>query len=154
MQILQQLGDLFLKSIPTIILFLLFYWFMRANFFKPLERTLAERNARITKARAEADSVQAAAKDKTQSYEDALRKARTGVFVEQEAARQAALEERAKVLREARNAAQETVRAQKERISREFAAARAQLENETATLAECIAKRVLERPAAPIGGSR
>lgn len=154
MQILQQLGGLFLKSIPTIILFLLFYWFLRANFFKPLERTLAERNARISKARADAEAVQAAAKDKTQSYEDALRKARLGVFAEQEATRQAALDERAKVLREARNVAQETVRVQKERISRESAAARAQLENETAALAGRIAQRILERPSAPVGGSR
>lgn len=154
MQILQQLGGLFLKSIPTIILFLLFYWFLRANFFKPLERTLAERNARISKAREEAQSVQAAAKNKTQSYEEALRKARAGVFAEQENVRQAALEERAKVLRDARNAAQEAVRAQKERISREFAAARAQLENETNALAGRIAQRILERPGAPVGGSR
>ncbi len=154
MQILRELGWLFLKSVPTIILFLLFYWFLRANFFKPLERTLAERKARIEKARAEAEAVQAAAKDKTQSYEDALRKARLGVFAEQETARQVALEGRAKILREARSAAQETVRAQKERISREFAAARTQLESETAAIASRIAQRILERPAAPLGGSR
>lgn len=154
MQILHQLGWLFLKSVPTIILFLLFYWFLRANFFKPLERTLAERNARISKARAEAEAVQAAAKDKTQSYEDALRKARLGVFAEQESARKTALDERTKLLQEARTAAQDTVRIQKERINREFAAARAQLENETAALAGRIAQRILERPAAPLGGSR
>ncbi|MGB7563073.1 MAG: hypothetical protein WBL99_16530, partial [Candidatus Acidiferrales bacterium] len=92
MQILKQLEALFLKSIPTIILFLLFYWFLRANFFRPLERTLAERNARISQARKDAEAVQAAAKDKTQAYEEALRKARAGVFAEQEAVRQAALE--------------------------------------------------------------
>lgn len=154
MQILQQLGGLFLNSIPTIILFLSFYWFLRGNFFKPLERTLAERTARIGKARAEAEAVQAAAKDKTQSYEDALRKARLGVFAEQEAARQAALDDRAKLLREARNTTQDTVRVQKDRISREFAAARVQLENEIAALAGRIARRILERPVAPLGGSR
>lgn len=154
MQILHQLGWLFLKSIPTIILFLLFYWFLRSNFFKPLERTLAGRDARISKARAEAEAVQAAAKDKTQSYEDALRKARLGVFAEQETARQAALDERTRVLREARNTAQDTVRVQKERIGREFATARAQLESETAALAGRIAQRILEQPATPLGGSR
>lgn len=154
MQILQQLGGLFLKSIPTIILFLLFYWFLRANFFKPLERTLAKRNASISKAREEAQSVQTAAKNKTQSYEEALRKARTSVFAEQETVRQVALDERAKVLRDARSAAQEAVRMQKERISREFATARSQLEKETNALAGRIAQRILERPGAPVGGSR
>src|SRR5690348_18500250 len=78
MQILQQLGWLFLKSVPTIILFLLFYWFLRANFFKPLERTMAERNARFIKAREEAAAVQASAKGQVQSYEDALKKAQIG----------------------------------------------------------------------------
>jgi F-type H+-transporting ATPase subunit b len=153
MQILQQLGWLFFKSIPSIILFLLFFWFLRANFFKPLERTLAERNARINKARAEAHEVQAAARDKTQSYEEALRKARASVFAEQETIRQVALDERAELLQKARAAAQEEVRVEKERIDREFAAARAQLEGEATVLAGRIAERILGSPA-PAGGSR
>lgn len=154
MQILQQLGWLFLKSVPTIILFLLFYWFLRANFFKPLERTMAERNARIIKAREEAAAVQASAKGQVQSYEDALKKARAGVFAEQEKVRQAVLSERAKVLQDARSAAQSEVRAQKERIHSEFEAARAQLEGQSAELAGRIADVILEHPAAPAGGAR
>jgi len=154
MQIPQQLGWLFLKSVPTIILFLLFYWFLRANFFKPLERTMAERNARIIKAREEAAAVQASAKGQVQSYEDALKKARAGVFAEQEKVRQAVLSERAKVLEDARSAAQSEVRAQKERIHSEFEAARAQLEGQSAELAGRIADVILEHPAAPAGGAR
>lgn len=154
MQILQQLGWLFLKSVPSIILFLLFFWFLSANFFKPLRRALAERNARISKARAEAEAVQAAAKDKVHTYEDALRKARAGVFAEQEAARQTAIEERAKVLREARNSAQNQVQAEKARIHREFEAARGQLEAQSAALAGRIAQIILERPNAPAEGAR
>ncbi|HKV26649.1 MAG TPA: ATP synthase F0 subunit B [Candidatus Acidoferrales bacterium] len=154
MAILQQLGWLFLKSVPTIILFLLFYWFLRANFFKPLERTLAERSARITKARAEAEAVQAAAREKVHTYEDALKKARAGVFAEQEAARHAALDERTKLLNSVRKLEQDAVRKEKERIAREFEAARAQLEGESANLAGRIAKMILERPKAPLRGTR
>ncbi|MGH9864562.1 MAG: hypothetical protein ACRD4H_04035 [Candidatus Acidiferrales bacterium] len=154
MAILQQLGWLFLKSVPTIIIFLLFYWFLRANFFKPLERTLAERNARITKARADAEAVQAAAKEKVHTYEDALKEARAGVFAEQEAARQAALDERAKLLNNVRKLEQESVRKEKERIAREFEAARAQLDGESANLAGRIVKMILERPSAPLRGTR
>ncbi|MHB8411124.1 MAG: F0F1 ATP synthase subunit B family protein [Candidatus Acidiferrales bacterium] len=153
MAILQQLGWLFLKSVPTIIVFLLFYWFLRANFFKPLERTLAERNARITKARAEAEAVQAAAKEKVHSYEDALRKARAAVFAEQETSRQAAFDERAKLLTSVRKLEQEAVRKEKERIAREFDAAKAQLEGESAKLAGQIVKMILERPSAPLAGA-
>ena len=154
MAILQQLGWLFLKSVPTIILFLLFYWFLRANFFKPLERTLAERNARIAKARAEAEAVQAAAKEKLHTYEDALKKARAGVFAEQEAARQVALEERTKLLNGVRRVEQDTVRKEKERIAREFEAARVQLEGESANLAGQIATMILARPGPPLRGAR
>lgn len=154
MAILQQLGWLFLKSVPTIILFLLFYWFLRANFFKPLERTLAERNARIAQARAEAEAVLTAAKEKIHTYEDALKKARAGVFAEQEAARQAALDERTKLLNSVRKLEQDAVRREKERVAKEFEAARAQLEGESANLAGRIAKMILERPGLPLRGTR
>ena len=149
MQILRQLGELFLEAVPTIVIFLLFYWFLRANFFKPLEKVLAERNARITKAKADAEAIQASAKEKTGSYQEALRKARTGVFAEQKASRQAALEERAKVLRAARSAAQDVVRREKERITREFGAAKAQLEAQSETLATRIAQMILAKPQGP-----
>lgn len=146
MQILRQLGELFLEAVPTIIIFLLFYWFLRANFFKPLEKVLTERNARITKAKADAEAIQAAAKEKIGSYQEALRKARAGVFAEQEALRQTALEERAILLQAARSAAQEAVRKEKERIAREFDGARVQLETQSESLAARIAQMILVKP--------
>ncbi|HKW89376.1 MAG TPA: ATP synthase F0 subunit B [Candidatus Acidoferrales bacterium] len=149
MQILRQLGELFLESVPTIVIFLLFYWFLRANFFKPLEKVLAERSARITQAKADAEAIQAAAKEKTGSYQEALRKARAGVFAEQEASRQAALEERARVLRVARNAAHDAVRREKDRIAREFDGAKAQLEEQSENLASRIAQMILAKPQSP-----
>lgn len=149
MQILQQLGELFFRAIPTIIIFLLFYWFLRANFFKPLEKILAERNARIAKAKAEAEAIQAAAKEKTGSYQEALRKARAGVFAEQEALRQTALEDRARLLRAARASAQETMRQQKERIAREFEVAKAQLAAQSESLGGRIAQLILARSRSP-----
>lgn len=149
MQILRQLGELFLEAVPTIIIFLLFYWFLRANFFKPLANALAEREARIHKAKADAEAIQAAAKATVGSYEDALRKARAGVFAEQEKLRQAALEERAAVLRTARAAAQEIVRREKKRIEGEFNAAHAQLEGQSENLASRIAQMILAGPQRP-----
>jgi F-type H+-transporting ATPase subunit b len=144
MQILRQLGELFLESIPTVILFLLFYWFLRATFFKPLQSVLDERNARINKARADAEAIVAAAKEKSDTYQEALRKARAGVFAEQESVRQAALEERARLLRAARHAEQEVVRKEKERIAREFETTRAQLESQSDLMAARIVQMILE----------
>jgi F0F1-type ATP synthase membrane subunit b/b' len=149
MQILRQLGELFLEAVPTILIVLLFYWFLRANFFQPLQKTLAERNARIHKAKADAEVIQAAAKETTRSYEEALRKARASVFAEQEKLRQAALEERAALLRRARSAAQEIVSREKQRIEGELNAARTQLEGQSENIASRIAQMILAGPRRP-----
>lgn len=154
MQILRELGELFLESVPTIIIFLLFYWFLRSSFFRPFERAIAERSARIEKARAEAQAIQAAAKGKEHSYQEALKKARAGVFAEQEIARRAALEERARILQAARGVSQEFVRKEKERVAWEFDSARAELEVQSADLGSRIAQLILERPTSPREGAR
>src|SRR5437879_11380982 len=64
MEILSQLGELFLQALPTVIIVFLFYLFLRSNFFQPLERVLAERWARTEGARRAAEASQAAAQEK------------------------------------------------------------------------------------------
>ena len=49
--ILNQLGDLFLSAVPTVIIVLLFYFFMRWSFFGPIQRVLSERHKRAEGAR-------------------------------------------------------------------------------------------------------
>jgi len=63
MEILRQLGDLFLQAVPTVIIVFLFYVFMRWAFFTPIQKAMAERSAKIEGARAEAAAVEAAAVD-------------------------------------------------------------------------------------------
>lgn len=153
MQILQQLGGLFLQAIPTVVIVFLFYLFMRANFFGPIERVLAERCARIEGARAEAAAAQAAALEKLNAYNEAMRKARGELYLEQEAARHVVLEERMKLVHEARGAAQERVAAGKQRIASELAAACAELEKQTPALAGEIVRAILERGLSPRPGA-
>ena len=95
MEILRQLGDLFLQAVPTVIIVFLFYVFMRWAFFTPIQKAMAERSAKIEGARAEAAVVEAAARQDLENYNAALRKAQGEIYLEQEAARQAVLEERA-----------------------------------------------------------
>src|SRR5712692_2328322 len=87
MELLHQLGELFLQAVPTVIILFLFYLFLRANFFRPLERVLAERSARTEGARRAAETSQAAAQEKLRAYHDASKKARTAIYTEQETAR-------------------------------------------------------------------
>lgn len=146
MEIVHQLGELFLEAVPTVVIVFLFYFFMRWAFFGPIRRAMAERSARIDGAKKEAAEVEAAAKMELKSYHESLKKARGEIYAEQEAARQAVLDERTKLLKAIRNRAQEEVDAAKKRIAAELVSARAEMERQSAALASEIARVILERP--------
>ncbi len=145
-EILRQLGDLFLQAVPTVLIVFLFYLFLRANFFKPLERVMHERQERTVGAQRAAEASQAAAQEKVRAYQAALKKARGEVYAEQDAARRKLLEERGAQFREARNRAAEEVRAAKERIQGELTAERQRVDAASSGLAADIARMILERP--------
>jgi len=161
MEMLHQLEDLFLQSVPTIIMVLLFYAVLKYTFFQPLMKAMDERNARTEGARREAEASQAVAREKVHSYEEALKKARAGVYAEQDVARRAILDERASKVREARTRAMELVQSEKAAIAQEVVAARAQLEVTTPDLAaEMVQTLIGTRPGGsnpaqkPAGGAR
>jgi F0F1-type ATP synthase membrane subunit b/b' len=145
MEILRRLGELFLQAVPTILVVFLFYLFLRAAFFRPMERVLNERRARTAGVRRAAESTQAAAQEKLRAYQDAMHKARTEVYAEQDSARRAVLDERAGMIRAARSRANEEVRAAKDKTATQLAAVRAEVEASSAALAEEIAQLILER---------
>ncbi|HXW62545.1 MAG TPA: hypothetical protein VEJ45_08105 [Candidatus Acidoferrales bacterium] len=153
MDLLHSLGQLFLGSVPTIIIVLLFYVFLRSVFFTPIQKAMAEREARIEGARTEAAAIEAAAKREIDAYHDALRKARAEIFTEQEAARREALENRAKLLKAMRARAQEDVLLATQRIETEFEQARLQVEREAPALAGEIVRTILAKPTSLGGGA-
>jgi F0F1-type ATP synthase membrane subunit b/b' len=153
MEIVHQLGELFLEAVPTIVIVLLFYVFLRWAFFQPIQRTMAERAARIEGARADAAAVEAAARQELDSYHEALRRARAEIYAEAEAARQVALDSRSKLLKAMHARAQEEVAAAKKTIAEDVASARAEIERQTPALASEIARAILERPSPLRGGA-
>jgi F0F1-type ATP synthase membrane subunit b/b' len=144
MEILKQLGDLFLAAVPTAIIVFLFYLFLRWSFFGPIERVVAERGRRIEGARREAEELRKTVQEKSRAYQEALRNARAELFREQEAARRVALDERSKAIQQARQLANEEVQSAKKRIRVEIEAARAELEISSTHLAEEIARTILQ----------
>ena len=144
MEILKQLGDLFLAAAPTAIIVFLFYLFMRWAFFGPIERVVHERARRIEGARHQAEEFRRKAEEKNRAYEEALRKARLEIFHEQEAARRAALDQRATAVQQARHGVNAEVQTAKTRIYAEVEAARAELEAGSSELAQEIARVILE----------
>jgi F-type H+-transporting ATPase subunit b len=144
MDIVHQLGELFLGALPTVVLILIFYFILKSLFFKPLLAVMAEREARSIGAQKAAETAQAAAAEKVKQYQDALRQARAQVYAEQEAARKKLLDERAALLKEARAKSAGEVAGAKERVAADFAAARRDLEPGVSQLAAEIASRVLQ----------
>jgi len=142
-EILNQLGDLFLAAVPTVILVFLFYLFLRWSFFGPIDRVLSERHQRAVGARQEAEAIRVDVQEKLRAYHDALRKARGEIFVEQEAFRRRVLDERQAAVNAARSAAQQELQAAKKALAADAEAAGAQLEQSTDVLAGEIAKNIL-----------
>jgi F-type H+-transporting ATPase subunit b len=147
---LQQLGELLLGAVPTVILLALLYALYTAIVHKPLQRALAERRSKTEGAVEKSRADIAAAEARTSEYEQKLREARAAVFRAQEARRQAALQARTNALNEARSKAQVQVQAAKADIERDRAAAEQALPAESAALAQEIARRVLQ----PAGAGR
>lgn len=144
MDIVHQLGELFLGALPTVVLILIFYFILKSLFFKPLLAVMAERETRSIGAQKAAEAAQAAAAEKVKQYQNALRQARGRIYAEQEAARKKLLDERAALVKEARGHATAEVAAAKERVAAELAAARRDMEPGIAQLASEIATRVLQ----------
>jgi F-type H+-transporting ATPase subunit b len=153
-EIVNQLGELFLAAVPTVIIVFLFYLFMRWSFFKPMERVLAERHRRAEGARADAETSRAAAQEKQRVYSETLKKARAEVFTEQEALRRKALDERQATINSARTAAQNALLEAKKGISAEVQAARVELEQQSGALAGDIAEAILAGFSSGPGGSQ
>src|SRR5215472_1662297 len=110
-----QLGELFLGAAPTVLIILIFYFILRALFFQPLLKVMAERDARTVGAQKAAEAAQAAAAEKVKQYQEALKQARGQVYAEQEASRQKVLDERAAQLKDAHGKASAQVGAGNER---------------------------------------
>ena len=149
-QTLHQLGELLLRSIPTVILVAVLYVLYTSIVHQPLRCVLEERRGKTEGAIERSKADIAAAEARTSEYEQKLREARAAVFRAQEAKRQAALQARGNAVAAARAKAQSQVQAAKVDIERDRAAAEKGLQGEAAALAQEIMRRVLQ----PAGAGR
>ncbi|HEX3436605.1 MAG TPA: ATP synthase F0 subunit B [Pseudacidobacterium sp.] len=153
-EILRQLGDLALGSVPTTILFLFLVISYRFLVYGPLSKTLAERRERTRGAVEKAQAAIAAADAKSQEYEAKLRAARADIFRHREQRVQQWNTERDHALASARLMAQERVRAAQTVIAQQGADARKQIEGSTEQLASQILQAILPAGVAPVESVR
>jgi F-type H+-transporting ATPase subunit b len=150
-EILQQLGELFLGSVPTLILFILLVLAYQFLVQGPLSRTLQERRARTAGAQEEAQKAIAAAEAKAADYATRLRQARAEVFKVRESRLKQWAQERDAQLDTARKSASDHVTDAKSALQVEAGVARKTLTAGAAQLAEQVVRAVM--PAAA-GGTR
>jgi len=155
-QVLRQVGELLLGSIPTVLFMLVLWGSYAVLVHKPLSRVLADRRAKTEGAVERARADIAAAEARTAEYEQRLREARVAVFKSQEDRRQQAMERRAASLEQARERARSEIEKGRAAIEQDKVAAQERLQGETTRLAAEIVRVVLKPGAAssPAGGAR
>src|SRR5271170_1908858 len=153
-ELLRQLGDLALGSVPTMILFVLLVLAYRFVLYGPLMRTLAERRERTLGAVEKAHAAIAAADAKTQEYEAKLRAARAEIFHRREQRVKQWNAQRESALASARLAARERVAAAIAALDTEAAAARRQIEASVDQLAGQILRAILPSDVVNAGEAR
>lgn len=141
--ILNQLGDMLLGSVPTVIFFLILLAAYAVLVRRPLDKVLAERHARTGGAMDEAHAAIRTAEEKTALYEARLREARAEIFGARAARQKAASTARDKVLAEAREAAQARIDAARQSVERSGAEAKAQLDAGAASLTASVIAAIL-----------
>ena len=146
--IIQSLTGLLAKALPTVFLFLLLHFYLRAVFFQPMSKMLQERFELTEGARRRGEEALAHAELKAKEYEEALRGARGELYVEQEAARRQLQEECDAQIVEARKQADAQVVDAKQALMTEVASLKGKIEADAEILAGQIADSMLRGRAA------
>jgi F-type H+-transporting ATPase subunit b len=144
-QTLQALSGILLKAIPTSILLVILYFYLKAMLFGPLQKVLKQREELTAGARKAADESLATAERKAQDYEAKFRDARAEVYKEQEETRRIWMEDQAKQIEEGKARTGATVAAARKQLSDESAAGKQNLVETSAALADRIATMILAR---------
>jgi F-type H+-transporting ATPase subunit b len=146
-QTLHALGGILLKSIPTVVLLLFLYFYLKAMLFGPLTRVLKQREELTAGTRHAAQKSLKDAERKVSEYEAKMREARAEVYREQEETRKQWLADQTRQLESARERTGQTVQQAKEQMTVEITAARQSLAESSSALADQIANAVLSRRA-------
>jgi F-type H+-transporting ATPase subunit b len=145
---LHALGGILLRAIPTFLLVIFLYFYLKSVFFKPLEEVLRQRYEATEGARKLAQQNLEQAGAKTAQYEESLRAAKAKLYQSQEQFHKQMQEREAAALGEARARADASVKAAKGELAADVAELKTQLAAQSDTLASQIAESILRRSAA------
>ncbi|PWU09765.1 MAG: hypothetical protein C5B51_05615 [Terriglobia bacterium] len=146
--ILQALGGILLRAVPTFLLVILLHFYLKNFFFKPFEKMLHRRYEATEGARKLAEQTMERAAAKTAEYEAAIRAAKGEVYQAQEKLYKRLQEEQAAELLAARKDAEAAVKKAKAELAQDVEAAKDGLSRESDILAGQIADSILRRSVA------
>ena len=130
--------------LATILYVGVLYVFLSKFFFGPVTRILEERRAAIEGRLEQAHNRIEEIEKKSAEYEAAIRGIRSEAYRQQEANRDSALEEKARLLAEAREEAEKLVDEARARLGAETAAAKKRLASEIDALATRLSETLLQ----------
>jgi F-type H+-transporting ATPase subunit b len=145
---LQALGGILLKAVPTFLLVVLLHFYLKGVLFKPLQKVLRRRYEATEGARKLAAESLERASAKTTEYQAAMRAARTEIYQAQEQAHKRLQEGELAELALARRRAEEGVAKAKAELSNDVEAAKAGLARDSEVLANQITESILRGSAA------
>ena len=133
--IIQALGGLLLRAVPTVVLLIFVYVYLRLTFFWPLQDVLRKRREASDGLKEAAAKSLEMAGEKATMYEIALKEARAEMYREHEETRRHWLDHQSHRIDEARRRAHEIIQEASARIEAETTEARRGLESSAQVLA-------------------
>lgn len=133
--LVQALGGLLLKAVPTIVLLIFVHLYLKAVFFRPLQDVLRKRRD-ITEGAVEAGKASLAkAAEKAAMYEMALKEARAEMYREQEEMRRRWLDDQTKRIEETRQRSRAMIQEAGKQLDVEIVTAKRDLTSSSQMLA-------------------
>jgi F-type H+-transporting ATPase subunit b len=145
---LHALVGLLIKSIPTILFFILLTFYLKYVYFKPIARILEERKKATEGVRDIARQASEAADKKTSEFEHALQIARAELHQEHEALREKWAKEQAEAIAHARAEAGRQIEDARRQIAVEVQHAQSELDLRVEDLSRQVVDVLLRRRAA------
>jgi F-type H+-transporting ATPase subunit b len=143
---LSQLGQLLVQTIPTILLVLFLLYFLDWMFFRPLTKTLEEREAATTGALERAREQTVEAEEKFRQYEAILQKARMEIYLQLGELRKQALSDQEGALQKSREQADKLLHEAQAGIAAELEKATTEIRGSLGPLVQEIADLALNVP--------
>jgi F-type H+-transporting ATPase subunit b len=149
-----QLGQLFIQTIPTVVLVFFLFIILDRILFRPLTGVMKQREELTVGALVRAREQMATAETKTKEYEAAFQSARQEIYRQREIDRHTNLEQRDAALRKTREQAEVLIREAQAALTAEVARAKAELDAACQPLAEEISESLVGPETTPGGQGR